>query len=162
MLGGSLVNGLTKEFNLHRQLGLCCLQGAPSSLIFLTRSLVDSLCQYSSRLFHYRESQKQGNQLFQRELVLFFSFSWQKIRGSGSGGITFLLAQFITKSTKKVMYLLAHRHKQCVKITELALLNEVGREMFKEERLGIQNQVVWWGGKAQKFKARKGSQKNTA
>lgn len=91
VLGGSLVNGFTKEFNLHRQLGLCSLQGAPSSLIFLTRSLVDSLCQYSSRLFHYREPQKQGNQLFQRELVLFFSFSWQKIRGSGGGGITFLL-----------------------------------------------------------------------
>lgn len=83
VLGGSLVNGLTKESNLHRRLGLCCLQGAPSSLIFLIRSLVDTLCHYSSHLFHYRESQKQGNQLFQRELVF---FSRQKIWGSGGGG----------------------------------------------------------------------------
>lgn len=122
-----MVNGLTKESNLYRQLGLCCLQQAPSSLIFLTRSLIDSLCQYSSRLFHYRESQKQGNQLFQRELVFFKA----KNLGQRGWGITFLLAKFITKSPKKVMYLLAHGCKQCVKITELALLNEAGREMFK-------------------------------
>lgn len=83
VLGGSLVNGLTKESNLHRQLGLCCLQGAPSSLIFLIRSLVDNLCQYSSRLFHYRESQKQGNQLFQRELVFFFKAKNLGQRGWG-------------------------------------------------------------------------------